>query len=60
LDVEAAVPFKSLRYQPGTAQVWGFNARRNSKWKNEISFLARIPAAFASGAAVLPRRSSRR
>jgi hypothetical protein len=47
--VEAAVPFKSLRYQPGTAQVWGFNARRNSKWKNEISFLARIPAAFGIG-----------
>src|SRR5713226_9110244 len=41
--VEAAVPFKSLRYQPGAAQVWGFNARRSNKWKNEISFLARIP-----------------
>ena len=47
--VEAAIPFKSLRYQPGAAQVWGFNARRNSKWKNEISFLARIPAAFGIG-----------
>ena len=47
--VEAAIPFKSLRYQPGTAQVWGFNARRNNKWKNEISFLARIPAAFGIG-----------
>ena len=23
---ELAIPFKSLRYQPGTAQVWGFNA----------------------------------
>ena len=47
--VEAAIPFKSLRYQPGAAQVWGFNARRNNKWKNEISFLARIPAAFGLG-----------
>ena len=47
--VEAAIPFKSLRYRPGTAQVWGFNARRNNKWKNEISFLARIPAAFGIG-----------
>lgn len=47
--VEAAIPFKSLRYQPGAAQVWGFNARRNNKWKNEISFLARIPAAFGMG-----------
>ena len=47
--VEAAIPFKSLRYQPGAAQLWGFNARRNSKWKNEVSFLARIPAAFGIG-----------
>ena len=47
--VEAAVPFKSLRYQPGAAQVWGFNARRQVKWKNEIAFLARIPAAFGIG-----------
>ena len=23
--LEAAVPFKSLRYQPGRAQIWGFN-----------------------------------
>jgi len=47
--VEAAIPFKSLRYQPGAAQVWGFNARRNNKWKNEIAFLARIPPAFGIG-----------
>jgi hypothetical protein len=47
--VEAAIPFKSLRYQPGAAQVWGFNARRQIKWKNEIAFLARIPAAFGIG-----------
>ena len=47
--VEAAIPFKSLRYQPGAAQTWGFNARRNNKWKNEIAFLARIPAAFGIG-----------
>jgi Domain of unknown function (DUF5916) len=47
--VETAIPFKSLRYQPGTAQVWGFNARRNNKWKNEISFLAPIPPAFGIG-----------
>ncbi|TPW09594.1 MAG: hypothetical protein FD127_4095, partial [Acidimicrobiaceae bacterium] len=47
--VEAAIPFKSLRYQPGTAQTWGFNARRNNKWKNEIAFLAVIPPAFGIG-----------
>jgi hypothetical protein len=47
--VEAAIPFKSLRYRPGSTQVWGFNARRNNKWKNEISFLTRIPPAFGIG-----------
>jgi hypothetical protein len=43
--LEAAVPFKSLRYQPGRAQVWGFNARRVSRWKNEVSFITRLPNA---------------
>jgi len=47
--VETSIPFKSLRYQPGAAQVWGFNARRNNKWKNEISFLTPIPPAFGIG-----------
>jgi hypothetical protein len=47
--MEAAIPFKSLRYPPGRAQTWGFNARRTNKWKNEISFLARIPPAFGIG-----------
>jgi hypothetical protein len=43
--VEAALPFKSLRYRPGRAQIWGFNARRLNRWKNEISYLTPIPAA---------------
>jgi hypothetical protein len=43
--VEAAVPFKSLRYQPGTTQVWGFNAMRVKRSKNEISTLTRVPPA---------------
>jgi hypothetical protein len=47
--MEAAVPFKSLRYAPGHAQVWGFNARRQNKWKNEISYVARIPPAMGLG-----------
>jgi hypothetical protein len=41
---EAAVPFKSLRFKPGPAQVWGFQTRRVNKWKNEISFLTSLPA----------------
>jgi hypothetical protein len=43
--VEAAVPFKSLRYRPGTAQLWGFNAMRVKRAKNEISTLTLVPPA---------------
>ena len=41
---EAAVPFRSLRYRPGSEQTWGFNARRINRWKNEVSFLTEITA----------------
>jgi len=41
---EAAVPFKSLRYKPGSPQVWGFNARRTVRWKNESSHIVPMPA----------------
>ena len=40
---ELAIPFKSLRYRPGAAQIWGINARRVSKWKNEFSNLVLVP-----------------
>jgi hypothetical protein len=43
--VEIAIPFKSLRYRPGREQVWGFNARRLNRAKNEVSFLTRAPRA---------------
>ena len=51
--VEAAIPFKSLRYRPGQTQVWGFNARRNNTWKNEISYLTRVPAGRGTGGILL-------
>ena len=44
--VEIAIPFKSLRYGLAAAQVWGVNFRRSVRWKNESSFLARVPAAL--------------
>jgi hypothetical protein len=47
--VEAAVPFKSIRYAAGIGQTWGFQARRNNKWKNEISYLTAVPPAFGIG-----------
>ena len=42
--IEMAIPFKSLRYQLGSDQVWGFNARRVNRWKNEVSYLNPVPA----------------
>jgi hypothetical protein len=41
--MEAALPFKSLRYRPGSGQVWGFNAMRVKRSKNEISTLSPVP-----------------
>jgi hypothetical protein len=41
--VEMSIPFKSLRYRPGRAQVWGFNAMRTKRSKNEMSLLTRVP-----------------
>jgi len=40
---EVAIPFKSLRYPPGRDQVWGFTARRVSRWKNEIAYTSPVP-----------------
>ena len=47
---EAAVPFKSLRYRPGTSQVWGLNVSRFNRWKNEISFPIAMPPALGGSA----------
>jgi hypothetical protein len=41
--VEIALPFKSLRYRAGEAQLWGFNASRTVRWRNEISVLVPVP-----------------
>jgi hypothetical protein len=40
---EMAIPFRSLRYKPGHSQVWGVNMRRTVRWKNEESFVTRMP-----------------
>jgi hypothetical protein len=45
--VEAAVPFKSLRYRAGAQQTWGFNALRINRWKNEISLIVPGPTGQA-------------
>ena len=48
--VEAAIPFKSLRYRPGREQVWGFNVARAKRSKNEMSTLAKVPPARGQAA----------
>ncbi len=50
--VEAAVPFKSLRYREGTEQVWGFNAMRVKRSTNEMSLLTKVPPARGNSALV--------
>jgi uncharacterized protein DUF5916 len=46
-SVEAAIPFKSLRYKTDVdSHVWGFNVRRRNRWKNETSYLSPVPRAL--------------
>jgi len=47
--MEVAIPFKSLRYREGTEQVWGFNALRAVRWKNELSLITRVPPGRGMG-----------
>jgi hypothetical protein len=46
-SVEIAIPFKSLRYRPGTEQTWGIQMRRSVIRNNEWNFLSPIPRAVA-------------
>ena len=45
-EAELAIPLKTLRYQTGEDQTWGFNLLRNIRHKNEQVFLAPIPRGF--------------
>ncbi|MBM3779782.1 MAG: carbohydrate binding family 9 domain-containing protein [Acidimicrobiia bacterium] len=49
-SMEAAIPFKSLRYRPGAGQVWGFNIKRETRWNNETAFVAHMPNDLAQRA----------
>ncbi len=44
--VEMRIPFRSLRYAGGGAQLWGINFRRLIKHTNERSFLTPTPQAY--------------
>ena len=47
--VEMEIPFKSLRYRPGPAQVWGVQLRRNVRRKNEWAYITPLPISAGSG-----------
>ncbi len=57
--VEMRFPFASLRFSPGTSQVWGLQLRRSVRRKNEASHLTLIPraAAGANGNQAIMRMS---
>ena len=44
--VEIRIPFRSLRYSAGGAQLWGINFQRNIKHKNEKVFFTPTPQAY--------------
>jgi hypothetical protein len=44
--VEMRIPFRSLRYAAGGAQLWGINFRRLIKHANERSYLTPTPQAY--------------
>jgi hypothetical protein len=50
---EMAIPFKSLRYQSGTGQIWGLQIRRGVRRKNEWSYLTSLPASFGGPTAFM-------
>ena len=51
--VEIAIPFKSLRYQPGEVQVWGIQLRRIVRRRNEAAYLTALPISAARGNSVI-------
>ena len=45
-ESEIAIPLRTLRYDPGENQTWGFNVVRNIRRKNEQAYLQPIPRGF--------------
>jgi hypothetical protein len=46
-SIEFAIPFKSLRYRPGTEQTWGIQLRRTVIRRNEWNYIRAIPLSVA-------------
>ena len=47
--VEMEIPFKSLRFRPGSEQMWGVQLRRTVRRKNERMFLTPVPISAGRG-----------
>ena len=45
-EAEVRIPFRTLRYRPGSEQVWGLNLKRNLRRRNEQSFWSPLSRAF--------------
>ena len=46
---EMQIPFKSIRFRPGTSQIWGLQLGRNVRWKNEWTYLTPVPISGGPG-----------
>ncbi len=57
-SLEAAFPFKSMRYRPGRSQVWGLQLRRRVRHKNETSFLTPLDPGLGQTAIFQVSRSA--
>lgn len=57
--VEMEIPFQSLRYRPGTEQIWGVQLRRAVRRKNEWNYLTFLPLAVSGTGAMGSFRVSR-
>ena len=44
--VEMAIPFKSLRFEPGRSPYWGINFSRRIRRLNEVDYWAPVPRAY--------------
>ena len=49
--VEMAIPFKSLRFRPGTSQIWGLQLGRRVRRKTEATYLTPVPVNAVPGEA---------
>ena len=47
--IEMEIPFKSLRFRPGSEQTWGVQLRRTIRRKNERLFLTPVPISAGRG-----------